>query len=245
MPDERILRTVIVDDEPLAVERLTTLCADIAGVEVAGAAIDGAGALALIDGTAPDVLLIDIQMPNMDGFAVAHALQARSLRPVLIFVTAFDRFAVAAFDVAATDYLLKPVDPDRLARALARARAQLAGPARAASSSPWIEEFWVPHRGEITRVMARDIDFIEAERDYMRLHVGARSYMLHQTITELERKLDPDVFLRIHRSVIVRKDRVTAFRRTEGGAWEASLRDGRQLRVGRSYAGDARAFIKG
>lgn len=245
MRDPRRLRTLIVDDEPLAVERLRTLCAGIDGVEVAGAAIDGAGALALIDETAPDVLLIDIQMPNMDGFAVAHALQERALRPALIFVTAFDRFAVAAFDVAATDYLLKPVDPERLARALARARARLEGPARDPSSPSWIEEFWVPHRGEITRLQVRDIDFIEAERDYMRLHVGARSYMLHQTITELEQRLDPDMFLRIHRSVIVRKDRVTSFRRTEGGAWEALLRDGRQLRVGRSYAGDARAFIKG
>lgn len=245
MPDPRPLRTLIVDDEPLAVERLRTLCAGIAGVEVAGAAIDGANALKLVDEIAPDVLLIDIQMPNMDGFAVARALQERSLRPALIFVTAFDRFAVAAFDVAATDYLLKPVDPERLARALARARVQLEGPARDPSLAAWIEEFWVPHRGEITRVQVRDIDFIEAERDYMRLHVGARSYMLHQTITELEQRLDPDMFLRIHRSVIVRKDRVTSFRRTEGGAWEAFLRDGRQLRVGRSYASDARAFIKG
>ncbi len=245
MPEPRPLRTLIVDDEPLAVERLQILCADIAGLEVAGTAIDGAGALRLIDETAPDVLLIDIQMPNVDGFAVAEALQERSLRPALIFVTAYDKFAVAAFDVAATDYLLKPVGQERLARAIARARAQLEGPPRPATASPWITEFWVPHRGEITRVMARDIDFIEAERDYMRLHVGARSFMLHQTITELERKLDPDAFMRIHRSVIVRKDRVTALRRTGGGALELHLRDGRQLRVGRTYAGDARAFIRG
>mgnify|MGYP006274236963 CR=1 FL=1 len=245
MPEQRLLRAIIVDDEPLAVQRLRILCDGIDGLEVAGTAIDGAGALRLIDEATPDVLLIDIQMPNVDGFAVAHALQERSLRPALIFVTAYDKFAVAAFDVAATDYLLKPVGQERLVRAIGRARAQLDGPPRQASASPWITEFWVPHRGEITRVMASDIDFIEAERDYMRLYVGARSFMLHQTITELERKLDPDVFMRIHRSVIVRKDRVTALKRTEGGALEVHLGDGRQLRVGRTYAGDTRAFIRG
>ena len=116
------LRTLIVDDEPLAVERLHILCARIAGLTLVGTAADGAGALRLIENLKPDLLLLDIQMPGMDGMAVAQALANRPERPALIFVTAFDQFAVAAFDVAAVDYLLKPVEAERLERAVARIR---------------------------------------------------------------------------------------------------------------------------
>ena len=239
------LRTLIVDDEPLAIERLQILCAPIAGLSLVGTAADGAGALRLIDSLAPDLLLLDIQMPGMDGMAVARALAGRTARPAVIFVTAFDQFAVAAFDVAAVDYLLKPVEAERLERAIARVRTQLetAPPSPApAPPSPWIHEFWVPHRAEIIRIAARDIDLIEAERDYMRLHVGPRSFLLHKTITELERRLDPAEFLRLHRSTLVRRDRIARFKHNGSGAWEAQLQDGRWLRVGRSYLANARAM---
>jgi two-component system response regulator AlgR len=238
-----LLRTLIVDDEPLAVERLQILCARIAGLSLIGTATDGAGALRLIESLAPDLLLLDIMMPGVDGMAVARALAQRESRPALIFVTAFDQFAVAAFDVAAVDYLLKPVEAERLERAIARIRTQIkaAQPAPAVPS-PWIHEFWVPHRAEIIRIAARDIDLIEAERDYMRLHVGPRSFLLHKTITELERRLDPAEFLRLHRSTLVRRDRIARFRHNGSGAWEAQLQDGRWLRVGRSYLANARAM---
>jgi two-component system response regulator AlgR len=237
------LRTLIVDDEPLAIERLQILCARIAGLSLVGTAADGAGALRLIESLAPDLLLLDIQMPGIDGMAVARALADRASRPAVIFVTAFDQFAVAAFDVSAVDYLLKPVEAERLERAIARIRTQIeAAQPMPAPPSPWIHEFWVPHRAEIVRIAARDIDLIEAERDYMRLHVGPRSFLLHKTITELERRLDPAEFLRLHRSTLVRRDRIARFKHNGSGSWEAQLQDGRWLRVGRSYLANARAM---
>jgi two-component system response regulator AlgR len=238
------LKTLIVDDEPLAVERLQILCARIAGLNLVGTATDGASALRLIETLTPDLLLLDIQMPGLDGMAVAQALADRASPPALIFVTAFDQFAVAAFEVAAVDYLMKPVEAERLARAVARVRTQIKAvpqPARALASS-WIQEFWVPHRTEIIRIAARDIDLIEAERDYMRLHVGSRSFLLHKTITELERKLDPAEFVRLHRSTLARRDRIVGFKHNGSGVWEAQLRDGRWLRVGRTYLANARAM---
>ena len=240
MPDA--LRTLIVDDEPLAVERLQILCARIPGITLIGTAADGAGALRLIESLSPDLLLLDIQMPGMDGMAVAQALANRPQRPALIFVTAFDQFAVAAFDVAAVDYLLKPVEAERLERAVARIRDRIGDAAPIAPTSPWAREFWVPHRSGIVRIAAGDIDLVEAERDYMRLHVGPRSFLLHETITGLERQLDPALFVRLHRSTLVRRDRIAGFRHNGAGTWEAQLRDGRWLRVGRTYLSNARAM---
>jgi two-component system response regulator AlgR len=206
--------------------------------------MDGAGALRLIEALTPDLLLLDIQMPGMDGMAIASALAVRASRPALIFVTAFDQFAVAAFEVAAVDYLLKPVEAERLERAIARVRTHINRATQSApvKPSPWTREFWVPHRAEIIRIAARDIDLIEAERDYMRLHVGKRSFLLHQTITELERKLDPAEFVRLHRSTLARRDRIVGFKHNGSGAWEAQLCDGRWLRVGRTYLANARAM---
>src|ERR1700754_5054582 len=203
----RLLRTLIVDDEPLAIERLQILCARIPDVSLVGTAADGAAALRLIEALEPDLGLLDIQMAGMNGIALAQALEGREPRPALIFITAFDQFAVAAFDVAAVDYLLKPVAAGRLERAIARVRADTSGANNSASPSPgWTREFWVPHRTEIIRVPCQDIDLIVAERDYMRLHVGPRSFLLHETITELERRLDPAEFVRLHRSTLARRD---------------------------------------
>jgi two-component system response regulator AlgR len=235
-------RTLIVDDEPLAVERLQILCARIAGLVLVGTATDGASALRLTQTLSPDLLLLDIQMPGIDGMAVARALAEQATRPSVIFVTAFDQFAVEAFDVAAVDYLLKPVEVERLERAIARIRTLDKTDTPPAKPSPWTREFWVPHRAGLVRIAARDIDLIEAERDYMRLHVGPRVFLLHETITALERKLDPTEFVRLHRSTLVRRDRITGFRHNGSGAWEAQLQDGRWLRVGRTYLANARAM---
>src|SRR3954471_20469522 len=144
------LRVMVVDDEPLAVERLQLLLARLEGGTLVGTAHDGEGALRSAEAVAPDVVLLDIAMPGMDGIDVARALSESDVDPVVVFVTAFDNFAVAAFDVAAIDYLMKPVDPARLERALARVREHLAGGRRAGvrPETAHVEEFWVPdHNG--------------------------------------------------------------------------------------------------
>jgi two-component system response regulator AlgR len=237
------IRTLIVDDEPLAIERLQILCAQIADVTLVGTASDGTGTLRLIKALTPDLVLLDIQMAGMNGIAVAQALAAHDTRPALIFVTAYDHFAVAAFDVAAVDYLLKPVEGARLERAISRIRTRIEGGAELVpNASTWTREFWVPHRSEIIRIAVQDIDLIVAERDYMRLHVGTRSYLLHETISELERRLDPVEFVRLHRSTLARRDCIVGFKHNGAGAWQAQLRDGRWLRVGRTYLANARAM---
>ncbi|MBX9884106.1 MAG: LytTR family DNA-binding domain-containing protein, partial [Novosphingobium sp.] len=172
-------------------------------------------------------------------------------RPAVIFVTAHDHFAVEAFDCEAVDYVLKPVAQDRLERAVERALARRDGaapaPAEAPATSPWIEEFWVPHRSELIRIAAGDIDRIDAERDYVRLHVGqkdggGRSYLLLHTIQRLEDRLDPERFIRLHRSTIVRRDRIAGLKHDGLGVWSAQLADGELLRIGRTYLAKAKAM---
>lgn len=248
------MRTLIVDDEPLAIERLQLICAREPAIEVVGTASDGAAALRLTDALSPDLLLLDIAMPELDGIGVARALARRGDSPAIIFVTAFDSFAVEAFDIEAVDYVLKPVAPDRLARAVQRVaerRAQRSGDAGAldvdlapvqADGSPYANEFWVPHRAELVRIAADDIERIDAERDYMRLHVGGRSFLLHQTIASLEERLDPERFIRVHRSTIVRRDRIARLRHDGSGVWYADLTDDGEVRIGRTYLTSVKAM---
>jgi two-component system, LytTR family, response regulator AlgR len=235
------LKILIVDDEPLAIERLQLLLARIDGVALAGAASDGEQALRLAEAMAPDVVLLDIAMPGMDGIDVAREMALRGLDALIIFVTAFDNFAVAAFDVAAIDYLMKPVQPERLARALDRAREHPRRDRSLITATPrYVEEFWVPEHHGLVRIAADQIDRITAERDYMRLHVGARSWLIHRTIARLEEELDPELFVRVHRSVILRRDTIVGLRRDEAGHWNARMRDGAEQRIGRSYADNVR-----
>ena len=237
MADEKMLRVMVVDDEPLAVERLQLLLARCAGATVVGTANDGDAALRIAEAVSPDLVLLDIAMPGMDGIDVARALSASAIDPAVVFVTAFDNFAVAAFDVAAIDYLMKPVQLDRLERALERVRAHLAGGRRAGGRSVpvHVEEFWVPDHSGLVRIAASDIQRITAERDYMRLHVGARSWLIHRTIAKLEEDLDPALFIRVHRSVILRRDTIGGLYRDDAGHWTARLKDGGEQRIGRSY----------
>jgi two-component system response regulator AlgR len=238
------IKVLVVDDEPLAVERLQLLLARAAGVTLVGTANDGEGALRIAEAVAPDVVLLDIAMPGMDGIDVARALSESDVDPVVIFVTAFDNFAVAAFDVAAIDYLMKPVDPARLERALERVREHLAGGRRAGArpETAHVEEFWVPDHNGLVRISASDIHRVTAERDYMRLHVGTRSWLIHRTIGKLEEDLDPALFIRVHRSVILRRDTIIGLFRDEAGHWTARLSDGGEQRIGRSYVDDVKRF---
>jgi two-component system response regulator AlgR len=243
------LRTLIVDDEPLAVERMQILCARLPGVQLVGTASDGEAALRLIEALSPDLVFLDIAMPGLTGLDVANALEGRAAQPAIVFVTAFDQFAVAAFDAAAIDYLLKPVAPERLEKAVQRVqeRRRLAEaqplPDQGQASQKYAQEFWVPNRGELSRVAVADIDRIEAERDYMRLHAGNRSWLIHETIGALEARLDPALFIRLHRSTIVRRDRITRLAHDGQGNWMAELSSGDQLRIGRTYLASVRASV--
>ena len=227
------LRALIVDDEPLAIERMQVLCAEVDHLSVVGTASDGKSALRLSQTLKPDLLLLDMTMPGMDGLAVARALADEDEPPAVIFVTAHEDFAVEAFDLEAVDYVLKPVATDRLERAVARALARRG--TRRAGGDQWLREFWVPHRSELLRIEAAQVERIDAERDYVRLHVGDRSYLLLQTIAGLEAKLDPEEFIRIHRSTILRRDAIRGLRHEGLGVWAAELNDGDALRIGRTY----------
>lgn len=239
--EARALRTLIVDDEPLAVERMQVLCAEIANIAVIGTANDGQSALRLAEKLAPDLLLLDMTMPGMDGLSVAKAVAEFDDPPAVIFVTAHEDFAVAAFDLEAVDYVLKPVAGERLERAIARAIGRRQA-VPSADPDQWLSEFWVPHRSELLRIEAQEVKRIDAERDYVRLHVKDRSYLLLQTIARLEETLDPSKFLRIHRSTILRRDTIRGLQHEGLGVWCVELEDGESLRIGRTYLKQVKAM---
>jgi two-component system response regulator AlgR len=228
------LRTLIVDDEPLAVERMLVVCSRLPEVEVAGTANDGEAAMRLIEVLEPDLVLLDITMPRADGMSVASRLAHWDNPPAIVFVTAHDQFAVEAFDLEAVDYVLKPVSPERLAKAIARVSLRR-GKSERVSASPWLTELWVPHRDALLRLATSEIDRIDAERDYVRLHIGERSYLLLHTIAGLEGRLDPAQFIRVHRSRILRRDFIAELHHEGMGKWSARTRDGADLRIGRTY----------
>lgn len=241
-PHNDTLRTLIVDDEPLAVERMQILCSRIPALHVVGTAPDGAAAMRLAEALSPELVLLDMTMPEMDGLSVAKALAAREPRPAVIFVTAHDHFAVEAFDLDAVDYVLKPVAQERLERAIERALARRAPVSDDPPASEWLDELWVPHRSELIRIASADIERIDAERDYVRLHVGPRSYLMLHTIAGLEERLDPAQFIRIHRSTILRKDAIAGLKHDGLGVWSVELADGSLLRIGRTYLSKVKAM---
>jgi two-component system response regulator AlgR len=246
MTEQSSLRVLIADDEPLAAERLQVLLARAKGATLVGTASDGESAISMAEALSPDLLLLDIAMPGLDGIDVARSLARQTPSPAVVFVTAFDQFAVAAFEVAAVDYLMKPVEPQRLQIALDRARDYIehhrAPSETAGQPSEWIEEFWASDLSGLVRIAAKDIDRVSAERDYMRLHVGRRSWLIHHSMTALEEGLDPALFVRLHRSAIVRKDFITGFTRNPSGRWIARLADGTEQPVGRLYSDRVRAI---
>lgn len=247
------LRTLIVDDEPLAIERLQVLCAEIDRLSVIGTASDGEAALRLAGKLQPDLVLLDMTMPGMSGLAVAREFANGDEAPAVIFITAHEHFAVEAFDLDAIDYVLKPVGPDRLERAVDRALARRGRrQAEGSEGGGWLREFWVPHRSELLRIEAGQVERIDAERDYVRLHIRgndggqdqaeARSYLLLQTIAGLEARLDPERFIRIHRSTILRRDVIRGLRHEGLGVWSAELGNGEALRIGRTYLRKVKAM---
>ena len=249
------MRVLIVDDEPLARRRLVQLLAAVPDVEVAGEAESGREALKLVELLHPDVLLLDIQMPAVDGFAVLKALPAGSA-PAIVFVTAFQDHAVKAFELRAADFVVKPVNGERLAAALDQARSDLearrAGERLAflqarlaelesralADSDPGL---WVQIGSEKRRLALTEIRWLEAERDYVRVHMNGEAHLVNAMLGDMEKTLDRQAFLRVHRSAIVRKDRVRAVLRGRFSAPMLELDDGHCVPVGRKYRDAVRA----
>lgn len=238
------LSVVVVDDEPAALELLLRYAAADPRLEVVGQAADGASAVSLVRRHRPGLLLLDVEMPGLDGFGVLAHLQRSVPAPLprVVFVTAFDRYAVRAFEVHAVDYLLKPVTQARFREAidhsLQRPRPVISGEELAADAlraAP--RRLLVRERERIVPVPVPAVDWLEAEGDYVRIHVGARTHLVERTLAEMERALAASGFLRIHRGAIVNLDRVAQLHPEGSGRYRLFLRDGTELIVSRSYSG--------
>ena len=243
------MRVLIVDDEPLARRRLVQLLAACPEVEIAGEAESGREALELVGLLRPDVLLLDIEMPGVDGFAVLKALP-KAPAPAIVFVTAFQDHAVKAFELRATDFVVKPVSADRLAGALDQARSDLEA-RRAEERLAFLQArlaelesralaaadpgLWVQIGSGKRRLPLTEICWLEAERDFVRVHMNAQVHLVSAMLGQLEKALDERAFLRVHRSAIVRKDKVRAVLRGRFSTPVLELEDGSRIPVGRKY----------
>jgi two-component system LytT family response regulator len=249
------IRAMIVDDEPLARRRIRSLLAEAGDVEVAAECANGKEAIQAIEASPPDLLFLDIQMPELDGFDVLQAIGVGHV-PVVIFVTAYDQFAVRAFEAHALDYLLKPFDDERFEAALQRARTQIrqqrggdldrrlrALLAEARRDRGYLQRLAVPTGQRSVLIRTEQIDWIEAERNYIRLHVGGRTHLLRENLGRIESALDPTVFCRIHRSTIVNINRIQAVEAPLRGESLVVLHDGTKLASGRSYRANLRAVM--
>jgi len=240
------LRVLIVDDEPLVRSGIRRVLAAEQGVEIAGEARHGLEALERIRSLKPDLVFLDVQMPELDGIGVVRALERDAL-PGIVFVTAYDRYAVEAFELHAIDYLLKPFDDDRLRAALARARERLSRPApdlaaRLAELTELLRRdgqplsrFLVKTGSRSVLVNAADVDWIEAADNYVRLHAGGARHVLRMTMKELEARLDPASFVRVHRSAIVNLARVAHLEPVPSGDQEIVLKSGQRVVLSRRY----------
>jgi two-component system, LytTR family, response regulator len=250
--ERRPLRVLIVDDEPLARQRIEDLLAHEDRVEIVGTADNGVAAIEAIRTLDPDLVFLDVQMPGKTGLDVVTELGSEAM-PATIFVTAYDRYALQAFDHAAVDYLVKPFDDERFELAFRRARRMIeleemghlreqlralldggGAAAPAQTKSGYLERIAVEMRGKVRVVSVSEIQYITASGPYVELHTAERAHLVRESIQSLEERLDPARFIRIHRSIIVRLDLVDTFVRGAGGDYEVQLKTGARLRVSRS-----------
>ena len=251
------IRTLIVDDEPLARAMLRSFLAEDAEIDVIDECGDGYSAIEMIESAAPELVFLDIQMPDLDGFGVLRALTPAAI-PNIVFVTAYDQFALKAFDVHAIDYLLKPFDRERFGRALTRAKQQVALEKRedvneallrilnqqSARPQP-VKRILVKSGERAIFVRPDEISWIEAQGNYVALHVGAQSLLLRQTIHTLEKQLDPGKFQRIQRSAIVNLDAIREMHPAGRGEYEIVLKDGVALKLSLTYRESFLRFASG
>lgn len=242
-------RVLVVDDEPLARERVRALLQGLPDVECIGECADGVAAVAAIHKDAPDIVLLDVQMPELDGFGVISALSGGKM-PAVIFVTAYDRFALKAFEVHAVDYLLKPFDKERFVTAINRAidqvKRQQAGElsqrltalladVRPEQKPKHLDRIAVKSSGRVVFVKVDEIDWVEAADNYVSLHVGAENHLHRETMASIEGQLPPEKFMRISRSTIVNMDRIKELQPLFHGEYTVILRNGTKLTLSRSY----------
>lgn len=244
----RKIRTLVVDDEPLARERIRALLAEEADVEVVGEARDGEEAVKAILAHEPDLVFLDIQMPRMDGFEVIRTVGPDNM-PLVVFVTAYDQHALKAFDVRALDYLLKPFDRERFAESIGRVRDAIehAGGDELGrrllelvrelkpGAPPRSDRLVIKSAGRLFFLRTDEIDWVEAAGNYVKLHVGAEEHLLRETMNGIEQKLDPDKFFRIHRSRIVNMERIKELQPWFNGEYVVILRNGTKLTLSRGY----------
>jgi two-component system, LytTR family, response regulator len=253
MTGQKQLRVLVADDEPLARERLIDLLEKEESVELIGIASNGDEAIRNILGSSPDLVFLDIQMPGANGIEVIRRIGAEAM-PATVFVTAFDQFALQAFELAAVDYLVKPFDDERFAQALTRARRRIeleeAGEinrrlleavrtigtqeGEVQPKPEYLERFSVELRGRVRVVPVADVDYITASGPYAELHAGDQTYLIRERMQTLEERLDPAVFFRIHRSAIVRVARVEELLRKPGGDYGVRLAGGTELSLSRA-----------
>ena len=241
------IRALVVDDEPIARARMLALLGEEPDVDVVGECWSGAQAVSDIAEKSPDLVFLDVQIPGLDGFGVAHALGPDRL-PAVVFVTAFDQYALRAFEIHALDYLLKPFSAQRFKSALSHVRQQFAQ--RQATTlgrhlldllpgiqhrDPIMDRLVVKSSGRVYFVRTADIDWCEAAGNYVCLHVGAQSHLIRETMNRLEAQIDARQFLRIHRSTIVNVDRIQELRSSFNGEHVVILRDGSRLTLSRGY----------
>lgn len=232
-----MMRVMVVDDEPLARDGVRARLALHEDMRLVGEADDGESAIQAIENLRPDLVFMDVQMPGMSGMDALRRV-APAMRPFTILLTAYDHFAVTAFELQALDYLLKPIDDERFRESLDRARAAFRHRTREGGAEPartWAERFTVRVGQRIAVIKTNDIDWIEASDDYAGLHVGSHVYLLREPLHRLSQRLDPSLFLRIHRSTIVRIDRVAELEALSNRDCLLRLRDGTPLRASRTY----------
>jgi two-component system LytT family response regulator len=242
-----MIRAAIVDDDPLARKRIRSLLVEAGDVEVISECAHGQEAIDVLEESPPDLLFLDVQMPEINGFDVLETIGVGHV-PVVIFVTAHDNFALRAFEAHALDYLLKPFDDERFSAALQRARERIrqqqggdldrrlrALLEEARGDRGYLQRLVVPSGNRSVFVRTEQIDWIEAERNYVRLHVGDRTYLLRENLSRITSALDPATFCRIHRSTVVNIDRIQAVETLLRGEYVVLLHDGTKLTTGRGY----------
>lgn len=255
---------IAVDDEPLALRRLEIILRDVAGTRLLGTATNAAEAVPLIAAKRPDVVLLDVRLRDGTGFDILDRLPA-AVAPAVIFTTAFDHFAIRAFEVSAVDYVLKPIEATRLGEAIGRARRRLAADSagrelgemraiisdlraefHAGAPSPYETELWIRGAtGSLTHVALDQVDWVSSEDDYVRLHTPTGSHLLRLSIKALEAKVDPAKFVRVHRAALVRLGAIAQLHQTPAGRREVVLRNGQRIPAGRVYAKQLRALLSG